>query len=104
MPRGPALEHESSSSRDLVVEVAAVIDHDRYGGTAVQRSAAVGEGLGDAVAVLGDRPAGGAAGGRAQLEAPPVGQPEQLVCVAVLLVVVDQAGVGRGCDDAVDAV
>ena len=78
---------------DVVVERAAVVDDDRDRGVAAQVAAGVGQHLGDAVAVGGDGAGAGALGGGAQLELAAVVQAEQLVGVAVLLVVIDQARV-----------
>src|SRR5207237_490356 len=56
----------------------------------------------DPVAVAGDRGLRGAGGAGADFELAAVLEPEQLVRVAMLLAVVDQAGIRRRGDDAVE--
>src|SRR5262249_53124646 len=95
------LETQTGSAQDLRVEVAPVVDDDADGRPQVQRRSHVAKDGGDPIDVLGDRTPARAAGRATELSVSTLVQPEQLVRVPVLLVIVDQPRVGRRRDDAV---
>ncbi len=100
MPAQPLLEPESCAVEDLGEEIAPVGDDHADGRAGAQVLARVGEHGRDPVHVRRQRRLRRAA---AELELAEVREPEQLVRVAVLLVVVDEPGVRRRGDDAVEA-
>src|SRR5439155_2365574 len=99
----PLLEPQARTLEDLRVEVAPVVDDDDDRTSRRERGGGRAQRGDDAVCIRGDGGATGSTRGRTERELPPVVEPQQLVGVAVLLVVVDQAGVGRRRDHAVEA-
>jgi hypothetical protein len=93
-------EVEAGTVQDFGVELATVGDDDADGRAGLEVRAGVGEHGGDPLDVVRERPFRRPS---AELQRAEVGQPEQLVRVPVLLVVVDQAGIRRRGDDAVEA-
>ena len=96
------LERQPGGGENLRVEVAAVVDDDHNRSAGLERRAQVFEHRRDALRVARERRTPAAARRRPQLERAQVFQPEQLVGVAVLLVIVDQSRVVRRGDDAVE--
>ena len=85
----PLDERETRPLEHGGIEIAPVVDDDADRRPRSQRGGRVAEDGSHAVHVLGERLPGGAAGRTAELPLAPLLQPEQLVGVAVLLVVVD---------------
>src|SRR5437868_3444308 len=97
------LEPKPGGLEDGRIQVAPVVDHDHDRSAAGQRLSAARQHRRDPVGVGGDRGARDALLRCAELELPPVVEPEQLVGAAMLLVVVDQPRIWRRGDDAVAA-
>src|SRR5579884_4304889 len=95
VPAVALLEREPGALEDPRVEVATVVDHDHHAAPWRQRPAARGEDTRDPVDVRAERGLRRAAFRRAELALAQVLEPEQLVRVPVLLVVVDQPRVRR---------
>ena len=91
MPLVPVDEPEPGSLEDLRVEIAPIVDDDAHPPAEDERRAGVLEDTRDAVDVLLDRSAAGAARGPSELEIVALVDTQELVRVAMLLVVVDQA-------------
>src|SRR4051812_32408418 len=87
VPPVPPLEHEPRALEDRRVELAAVVHDDADGRAAAQRPARVLQHGDDPVRISGQGGAVRPARGGADLELAPVVEPEQLVGVAMLLVV-----------------
>src|SRR5207253_9330686 len=100
MPAIALLETQPRELQDLRVELAPVVDHDHDRRTTPQRVTHVRKHGGNPLHIGTQRCP---ARPLPELERPAVLEPEQLVGVAVLLVVVDQARIRRGGDHAVEA-
>ena len=98
----PILQAKLGAAQDLGEQVAPVVDDDAHRGAGRQVLAGVREDVGHPLDVRPDRLPADAPGGTAELGLAPLVEPEQLVGVAVLLVVVDQPRIGRGGDDGVE--
>src|SRR4051812_21329637 len=85
------LQYETRAVEDVGIELTAVVDDDQHGGAVGTGGRGVGECGSDALGVRGERRARRPRSGGAELELAAVVQRQQLVCVAMLLVVVDQA-------------
>src|SRR4051812_4847699 len=95
------LQREPRALEDLGIELAAVVDDDQHRRAVDAGGRGVGERSRDALGVRGERRARCPRSGGAELELTAVVERQQLVGVAVLLVVVDQARVRRRGDHAV---
>src|SRR6476620_8103394 len=91
----PFLELKTGSREDLRIPVAAVVDDDEDRGSLPELRRRPREYRGDAVAVRLQRRQRRPRGRRADLPLAPVVEREQLVRIAVLLVVVDQPRIRR---------
>ena len=91
MPREALLENDAGTLEDLRIEVVGVVHDDHDGRTASQEPARIHHRPGNRVDVGSLRGLGSAAHRWADLVGAPILEAEQLVGVAVLLVVVDQA-------------
>src|SRR5438128_1292353 len=95
----PCFQPQARAVENLRIEVATVVDDDQHRSPRTQRTARTGEHRRNAVAVRGERATARSPGRGTQLEAAQILELEQLVRRSVLLVVVDQARVGRRGDD-----
>ena len=102
VPLEPVVQAQAGAPQDLRIEVAAVVDDDAHRGLGRQVLSCVREHGGDAVDVGLDRLPADTPCRPSELALPALVQAEQLVGVAVLLVVVDQARIRRRGDDAVE--
>jgi hypothetical protein len=98
----PLSEPKTSAAQDLRVQTSSIVHDDTDGRSRREPPARVRQHVRDAVDVRLDGSAPDAAAGTAELVRPPLVEAEQLVGVAVLLVVVDQPGVRRRGDDGVE--
>src|SRR6478735_12070241 len=98
----PFLELKTGSREDLRIQVAAVVDDDEDRGSLPELHRRPREYRGDAVAVRLQRRQRRPRGRRADLPLAPVVEREQLVRIAVLLVVVDQPRIRRRGEDPVE--
>ena len=96
------LELQPRRGKNIGVEAPPIVDDDQDRGAGLERRAQILEHRSDSLRVVRERCPRGAARGRPQLLLAQIVEPEQFVGVAVLLVVVDQARVGRRGDDAVE--
>ena len=98
----PVVEAEASTLQDLRVQVTTVVDDDADRRVGDESPASVDQDVRDAVDVRADRLPAHAPRRAAELRLTALVQPQQLVRVPVLLVVVDQPRVRRRGDDAVE--
>src|SRR4029450_10657594 len=98
MPSEALLQTEACSLEDLRIEVPAVVDDDQDRSPRTERLFPPGQDRSDAGDVRGERGCPGALLRRAELEAPKILEIEQLVRVAVLLVVAAPPRIGRRGD------
>src|SRR5438067_5858199 len=96
------VEPEAGTLEDLWIELAAVVDDDEQRRACAQERSRALEHDRDPVRVRSERGARGSTGRGAELALAPVVETEQLVGVAMLLVVVDQSGIRRRGDDCVE--
>src|SRR5436190_30710 len=102
VPAVPLLLEQPRALQDAGIELPPIVDDDHDGCTGPQRPPDVPEARGDAVRIgLERRPRRPCRPG-AHLELAAVVEPEQLIGVAVLLVIVDQARIGRRGDHTVE--
>ena len=91
MPFEPIDEAEAASLQDLGIEVAPIVDDDEHGRAVRKPFGAAAEDGGDAGHVALDRTATRPRGGSTELSLATIVQLEDLVRVAMLLVVVDES-------------
>ena len=95
VPAQPLVEAQAGPVEDLGIERPPIVDDDHDRRARPQRGSHVRQHVHDPVQVRRERRAARAARSGAQLELAPVVEAQQLVRIPVLLVVVDEARVGR---------
>ena len=101
VPFQAILEPEPAPFEDVGIEPSSIVHDDEHGRSGRQGGRASAQNLRDPYAVLLDRRSACSARRRPELALAAIVKAEQLVGIAVLLVVVDEAGVRRRGEDGV---